>query len=220
MATTQRFDQLTRLAAALFLLTIVAFQIFVFGVVIRTLLPNSIDWGTTWDNSEKITGAIEHIVTIAALVVGGTWTYYRFIKGRVLISRLELGVSGEVIQLHNATYLRVSVTLENVGSSKVEITQKGVGLDVFAEGSRPAVSAEDAQEYKVRNVSWNRLLPFVILEKHAWIEPGETIHDQKLLEILIKEEIAYKIDLVIFAGRTKWTATCVVLPKENGEGES
>jgi hypothetical protein len=216
MTTTRRSDQLHKFAAVLFLLAVAVGQIFLFGIAIWGLLPKPIDWGATWENSERITGTAEHVVTVAALVVGGIWTYYRFIKGRVLISRLELGVSGEIISLDNANYLRISVELKNVGSSKVEI-QEGVGLDIFAERPRPIVQADDAQKYKVRSVNWDSLWPFDILQKHAWIEPGESIRDQTLVELLTSDNIAYKIDLVIFATGTKWTATSVVLPNPESE---
>ena len=213
MITGKHSDQLRRLVATLFLLAIVGWQIFLLGIVIMILLPKSIDWGATWENLENFTGTVEHVITVITLILGGFFTYYKFIKGRVFISRLEPEVSGEIISLYNTNYLRISVELKNVGSSKVEITNDGVSLDIFAEKSRHTVPAEDAQKRKVRSVNWDALWPFDILGRHAWIEPGETIRDQVLIELLTNENIAYKVDLVIFASGTRWTATSVVLPK-------
>lgn len=172
----------------------------------------SVDWGKTWDYWEKGTGVLEHVLTAAALIAGGVWTYYRFFKGRVWKPRLELGVFGEASKIGNTSYLWIMVELRNVGSSKVDLPKDGVSLEIFAERPRQQVSAADAQKYKVRSVGWDRLWPFDILERHGWIEPGETIRDQTLLELVADTGTPYKIDLVIFGGGTRWSATTIVGP--------
>ena len=170
----------------------------------------SVNWGKTWENWEKGTGVLEHLLTAAALITGGVWTYYRFFKGRVWKPRLELGIFGETSKIGDTSYLRVLVELRNVGSSKVELPKDGVSLEVSAERPRPQVNASDARRYKVRSVGWEPLWPFDILERHEWIEPGETIRDQTLIELMVDDETPYKIDLVIYGGGTRWSATTIV----------
>lgn len=212
----ERFDQLHRMVASLFLLAIVVWQLLLFGVVMWGLLPPSIDWNSTWENTEKASNALQNIGTLVALIVGGIWTYYLFIKGRVLKPRLELDVSGEIIGIDSKKYIRITVTLKNVGSSKVEITREGFALDVFAQRPSPSVIPEDSEKYKILGIDWTRLLPFDVLTRHQWIEPGETIRDQLLAEILLTGSIAYRIDFVIFASGMRWTATSIVVQPPHG----
>ena len=172
----------------------------------------SVSWEKTWEIWEKGTGVLEHVLTAAALLAGGIWTYYRFFKGRVWKPRLELGVFGETSKIGDTSYLLVLVELRNVGSSKVELTKSGVSLQVSAERPRPRVSESDARKYRVRSVGWDSLWPFDILERHEWIEPGETIRDQTLIELMADDGIPHKVDLVIYGGGTRWSATTIVGP--------
>ena len=59
----------------------------------------------------------EKIATIAALVVGGVWAYFNFIKGRIYRPRLHPEVSGMVVVEHEQIYLHITSTITNVGNS-------------------------------------------------------------------------------------------------------
>jgi hypothetical protein len=172
----------------------------------------SVEWGKTWETWEKVTGVLEHVITAAALIGGGVVTYYRFFKGRVWKARLELDISGETSKIGDRSYLWVTAELRNVGSSKVDLSKDGVSLQVFAERLKPQAGATEAQRYRVRSVAWESLWPFDIFERHEWIEPGETIRDQTLIELLADAGIPYKLDLVIYGSGTRWSATTIVGP--------
>lgn len=202
-----------RLVASLFLLTIVLWHVLLFSVVIWGMLPHPIDWQGTWEVSEKFSATLQNVATVAALLVAGVWTYYLFIKGRVLKCRLEAKVAGELICFNTKRYICISAELTNVGSSKVEIPREGLYLDVFAQGAHPEISAEDAASVKVLSTKWEPLLPFDVLTRHEWIEPTETIRDQVLVEILTSDSVAYRIDFVIYASGMRWMATSIVWPK-------
>jgi hypothetical protein len=181
--------------------------------IAMTLSPSvKISWSMTISDLESLTSTFEHLATVTALILGGIWTYFKFIKERVFISRLETSVSGEIIKIGNVSHLRISVSLKNVGSSKVELTQRGVSLNIFHERFRLQVPEIEAQQRRVRSVPWKYLAPFNVLERHAWIEPGETIRDQQLVELLTNDKTAYKVEFIIFARGTKWTATTIVSP--------
>ena len=206
-----------RLVASLFLLMITLWQVLLFSVVIWEVLPRPIDWKGTWEISEKFSATLQNVATVAALVVAGVWSYYLFIKGRALKSRLEPKVAGEIISIETKKYIRISAELTNVGSSKVEITREGLFLDVFAQRAHPEISPEDAARLKVLSTQWEEPLPFYVLTRHEWIEPTETIRDQVLVEILTSDSVAYRIDFVIFASGLRWTTTSIVSPKPTGQ---
>ena len=210
MQTKDRSHVLHRRAASLFLLVVAGWQVFVLVVVFWNVLPRPADWGKTSE-------LLSNLAMVAGFIVGGVWTYYLFIKGRVLKNRLEPRVYGEIVTINTKKYLRASAELKNVGSSEVKFTKEALSLVPFAERAHPAVSSEDATKYKLLATDWEKLLPLGVFTRHAWIEPGETIRDVALLEILIDETIAYRIDFVIFAGGITWSATSIVSPKPKDE---
>jgi hypothetical protein len=206
MQTKDRSHELHKRAASVFLLVVAGWQVFWLVVVFWNILPRPVDWGKTSE-------LISNLAMVAALIIGGIWTYYLFIKGRVLKPRLEPKVYGEIVTINTKKYLRASAELKNVGSSEVKFTKQALNLVPFAERAHPVVSLEDATHYKLIATDWEALLPLGVFARHAWIEPGETIRDEALLEILIDETIAYRIDFVIFAGGITWRATSIVSPK-------
>jgi hypothetical protein len=62
---------------------------------------------------------VQKAFTIAGLCVGGVWAYYKFIRGRVFTSRLEPTVSARAFADEKNTVLIATVSLKNVGLSKV-----------------------------------------------------------------------------------------------------
>jgi hypothetical protein len=130
-------------------------------------LKSGINWSETLSNTERV-------VKIAAVVIGGVWAYLKFIRGRVYRPRLEPSVSGRIAHVDGHPHLVVSLSMENVGSSKVDIDQKGTGLRLFSPELTPIATPPT-------QVGWMRLGTFSVFEKHGWIESGECIRDELLI---------------------------------------
>jgi hypothetical protein len=81
---------------------------------------------------QKIVDITQKLFTIVAIIVGGAWTYLNYFKGRTFRMRLEPSVTGVVSTSDGANQLIVSVSLKNVGLSKIGIEQTGSALEVFA----------------------------------------------------------------------------------------
>jgi|SRR5689334_10893813 len=198
------------LAASLFFLAVAAWQVCLLVIMFWKILPHPADW-------YKTSELLRNIAMIAGFIVGGVWTYYLFIKGRVLKPRLEPKVRGEIVTIDTKKYVRALLELKNVGSSEVKFANEALNLEPFAERSHAVVPPEEAAKYKLWTTDWESLSPLRVFANHAWIEPGETIRDEALLEILIDEIIAYRIDFVIMAGGITWRATSIVSPKPKDE---
>ena len=99
-------------------------------------------------------------------------------------------------------HLVVSLTMENVGSSKVDIKQEGTGLRLFSPELQPAAAPPD-------QITWMRLGSFSVFEKHGWIESGESIQDQ-LLITLPKAVSAFKLEFRVVAKGIEWQARAIV----------
>jgi hypothetical protein len=161
---------------------------------------------------------VQKLFTIAAIIIGAIWTYFNFFSGRTYRMRLELTVSGKVVTLNGSNHLAADMSLKNVGLSKVEIEQKGSGLRVLSYevpvGTRSIVSA-----------TWEDLTAFSVFDSHRWIEPGETVKEQRLVLMPANGRLALQLRLHIVSKRLSWTAVDTVLSNthntrntEGGEG--
>jgi hypothetical protein len=146
------------------------------------------------DNMKAIVDIIGTAVTAAAVVIGGIWAYFRFVKGRTYRPRLEPGLSGEWRLIDGKCLLQARVTVKNIGASKVTLLQKGTGLrvSVLAAGQPPIPAPAE----------WEILKVFEILREHEWIEPDETIYDDLLLNLGTFEPV-----LTLFEARlvSRWS---------------
>jgi hypothetical protein len=149
------------------------------------------------------------LLRIFALGVAAVWAYFKFAKGRVFRSRLEPVVTVESIVKNTFAYLNITITVKNVGLSKVDLHQDGTGLRVFG--------ARSGWATKPMAADWDHLGTLSTLTAHSWIEPGETVEDQILFVVPGENTIAFRAELRVSDSRTVWGATGLGLP-ENESG--
>jgi hypothetical protein len=145
---------------------------------------------------------IKTIVETAAVIVGGIWAYYKFFRGRTFRPRLELAISGRASEATGLTNVLISVQLNNVGLSRVAISQEGSAIRVFA--TDPTKTDGPAE--------WQRAITVGVFEKHGWIEPGETITDQVLVSVAGVGHKAVKLELRLVGDHIEWNALCIIEP--------
>jgi hypothetical protein len=121
------------------------------------------------------TDVIGKIITGVAVIVGGIWAYFKFVKGRIFRPRVEIEMSGQWLDVDGKRWLLARIRVKNIGASKIQLRQEGSGLRVYALASdQPTAPAAAA---------WDRRKTSAILKKHSWIEPGETISDDILFDL-------------------------------------
>jgi hypothetical protein len=91
-------------------------------------------------NVSTVVGVVGTSATTVALVVGGLWAYFRFIKGRTYRPRLEVGMSGQWRHIGEKYLLHARITVRNIGGSKVSLLQKGTGLKVSVMSAEQAAA--------------------------------------------------------------------------------
>ena len=147
---------------------------------------------------------LQKLFTIAAIVVGAIWTYFNFFRGRTYRKRLEPEVSGKVVTLNGLSHLMTTMSLKNVGLSRVDIEQKGSALQVLSYNG--PVSREH-----VLSAEWEALAAFPVFEAHQWIEPGETVKEERLIAIPTSSRKAFQLQLYIVSKKQlTWRAMAVV----------
>lgn len=172
---------------------------------------------------KTIIDIIGTIVTAGAVIIGGLWAYFRFVKDRVYRPRLEVGLFGQWREIAGKSMLHARVTVKNIGSTDIELMQEGTALIV--ESIDGELSAPPT------GVRWKPVHASPILEHHEWIEPNETISDDLLLRLdSVPEPVMFRCVL-----RWKWgsaggdivlVVTRKIIPVEStldgagGQGES
>jgi hypothetical protein len=155
------------------------------------------------------TDAFASLVTALAVIAGGVWAYYKFIRGRTFHAR----VTGEVLgqwrfngalrQQQPPYFLHVRARVTNIGAGKVMLRQYYTALFVSFPGEQ--------QPTLPHFVEWvNHLAPiasspgaFEILRDHDWIEPGQTVTDDLLLDLGRRPTIA-KLELRLGWNSSVW----------------
>jgi hypothetical protein len=142
---------------------------------------------------------IEKTLTSLAIIVGGFWTYYKFIKGRLFKSRLELSIESKII---DDSHLLLNYELKNIGFSKVNLNKEASGIRIMK-----YYPIDDSME--IESSQWIHIGSFPIFEKHRWIESGETIKESNLLSLDDNNNPFYKSILIIICEAKSWEAVSI-----------
>lgn len=141
---------------------------------------------------------LQALFTVAAILVGGAWAYAKFVWGRKYRPRLEPGVEGTLVQQGGDIYVVASCKVKNVGLSKIKINQQGSALGLSA-SILPASIA-------VLSVDWDRITSFPVFEEHEWIEPGESVYEERMFSIGGVDAGAIQLELMLTVKKITWRA--------------
>src|SRR6516164_3819133 len=70
-------------------------------------------------NINTIVDTISKAVTAVAVIIGGVWAYFKFVRGRTYRPRLEVDLAGQWWPVNGKWLLQTRVMVKNVGASKV-----------------------------------------------------------------------------------------------------
>lgn len=69
---------------------------------------------------KAVSEIINNIVIIIGAVVGGIWAYYKFVKGRLFVPKIDLGLSHKIIlDDEKQIALFVEISIKNIGTSRI-----------------------------------------------------------------------------------------------------
>lgn len=160
--------------------------------------------GTGWSKARDIADTLAKVVQILAIIVGGWWTYFKFIKGRTYRESLILIVSGKLLTIDSQTYLIATISVRNVGQSLVEFTPDAGALRVFGYTSSTSSEIMTVKDYK--------LAQFVALDELS-IEPNAVIEQMRLISIPIEMRLGIRLEFEIISNHRKkygWTTSFIV----------
>ena len=150
---------------------------------------------------KDIVSVLKDVITAAAIVLGGIWTYFNFIKGRIYRPRLEPAVSGKIFEDAGVTFVIVRARLKNIGLSKIDIKQVGLAIMIYA--------YQTAKTGTITTADKTKLASFPVFEDHEWIEPGEVIEDEQLFQVPEYKGTGIRVELRFVYNGIEWNTGSV-----------
>jgi hypothetical protein len=167
------------------------------------------------DGWVKLAEIANDVATTLAILVGGAWAYFKFLRGRTFASRAELEVAGSLFAYDRDQIIHAKVTLTNMGLSKLSLMPSGKVIYLYG---IPA-----SQWSPEGNVEWQKLVVSKVLEGHRWIEAQETVSDDALIPVPIRgyapdeNWLAFRLQAQVWGKRpkgrkrgTRWIASVTV----------
>jgi hypothetical protein len=188
-----RFSKVTRVAAVL--------SIAGLGICLTVHYSTIvIDWARTKEFVETLKNAVE----IAAVLGGGLWAYFKFVKGRTFQESLTPQISGKFVLIDGATYLIVSTGVKNVGSSRIVFSAAASALIVF--------EYQPSSQPDIHTVADKRLTSFDVFSLNdQYVEPNEILEEQRLIAIPTSPKLGLRLELeVMSASGFTWRASTIV----------
>ena len=160
----------------------------------------TVDWARTKDFAQ----AFANVTQSLALIAGGVWAYFKFVKGRTFEDRLNTTVSGKLISIYGSVFLIVTIRLQNVGLSRIAFDQDVSSLEIFE-----YVPSQGEDILRVKN---DLLTSFRVFgDKDRYIEPNEIVERETLIALQALSKIGYQLELEVssYSGYA-WRTTTVV----------
>ena len=160
--------------------------------------------GTGWSKARDIADTLAKAVQILAIIVGGWWTYFKFMKGRTYHESLIPTVSGKLLTIDSQTYLIVNISVKNVGQSVVEFAPEASALRVL--GYMRSTSSE------IMPVKDDELAQFAALDELS-IEPNAVIEQMRLISIPIEVRLGLRLEFEIISNNRKkysWKTSFII----------
>ena len=152
----------------------------------------------------ELASIIRDIATALALIIGGGFAYFKFVRGRTFTERLKAGVDAELESARNLLLVNASAQAANIGLREFHLAREGTALRLFAHRlSEPASEAREAE--------WEHVGSWRVFEDREVLEPAEEVTEHKIIETPGGEFSAFMLELIVYSrsGRN-WKSTAVV----------
>ncbi|MEJ7872800.1 MAG: hypothetical protein WKF67_11135 [Rubrobacteraceae bacterium] len=163
----------------------------------------------------RVVESLAAVATPILIAVGGVFAWYKFFRQGEHDPRLQPSVTATAEirgEDDKIACVFATVTAQNSGQVEVELVPEGSALDVYT-----TTLEEDGW--------WQYPDPLKVFVGQGRVRPGETLEDQKLIQIRYSDEIAVRLDLTITAvdstvteHKTRTWDTIEIVPLPSGEG--
>jgi hypothetical protein len=121
----------------------------------------------------------QKIVAAIALIIGGLFAYFKFIREGTHDPRLQPSVTGKAVIDDEVIYVVATVTTLNTGVVDVHLPGEGAAvLEIY--------------ETSPGGDGWTYIGITPVFENHFLVQPGQTIEDHIWLEIPYENQVGIK----------------------------
>jgi hypothetical protein len=138
----------------------------------------------------------DKLIKLAAVLLGGVWTYWNYRKSRTYQQKLELEVVGTVFT-RGDLYCDVKLTVKNIGNTRHNVEHEGT----FCELS--VVHADLSEE---------SLELFDVFTEEDSLEPGESMKDALYWSVPAAADsiVWVKLTLRVVSNGVQWSSTDLI----------
>jgi hypothetical protein len=138
----------------------------------------------------------DKIIKLAAVLLGGVWTYWNYQKGRTYEQKLELDIVGTVFTRGNL-YCDIKLTVKNIGNTQHVVEHEDTSCEL-------SIVREDLSEEIIR--------VFDIFTEDDTLEPGEAMADTLCWSVPETAEriVWMKVTLLVVSDGVQWSRTDLV----------
>ena len=161
--------------------------------------------GIDWELIKNIATILQSVLASIALIVGGVWGYYRFIRFRTFKPQLDFLFDFKHFLDGQGNHIGIlELKLSNKGNTQIELRKNKSNVCFLKYG---LIEAAGATEGVVVISKSSKQLDYIdeVFIAHKWIEPNETIDDVKVIRIPNGNSIALQIEVEIL-GTQKWSS--------------
>jgi hypothetical protein len=164
------------------------------------VLDSATDWISAW----------AALIQALAILVGGVWAYYKFVRGRTFAPRAEVRVHGKLLADGSTRGISVAASLQNPGETRLPIRAPIVTADAVLQDGWGAPP------------KWKEVGFAPIFAEHHRIEARETITDETVIPLPDRdgtpdlEFLAYRVECAVFEfradgqGGQRWSSAAIV----------
>lgn len=161
-----------------------------------------------YDEDEHATSpwdVLTSFAAVAAVLGGGLFTYYKFVKDRVYRARVGFGVRAGYLEIANQPFLKIEVSAKNLGQTRLQIlTAQADRTSIVVSQERSihlapfrAVSWPDKKDSDLRTTPASEQAMISLFGLHEWFESGETLRDETVLRIDPSPDHVYRIRVIL-----------------------
>lgn len=165
------------------------------GLLQDATVPAAPQW---LSNTQRGADVVQKVVTAGAIVVGGIWAYYKFVRGRIFVSNLELTITGEVTSKDDVINLVATAIVKNIGTGKLEVYHHPLTvMRVLAPRAVSSVRVSEVSE-------WVSIKTLRLFEDQTHFEPAEPAVDAHLVLVSKHEDYtALKLEVIVVSDEKK-----------------
>ncbi|MFF4549229.1 hypothetical protein ACFY1J_34185 [Streptomyces sp. NPDC001406] len=142
--------------------------------------------------------AVSDFATAGAVVVGGVWSYFKFIQGQTFAGRVEIKIYQELHTYRNCHTLDVDITLRNIGISRINLATESCVVEIYGADAFPANN----------EVEWTRFGGALAFPLDDAVESGEAIHHKTVAPIPTTGQngswLAFRADVTVVAAKKRF----------------